>query len=112
MLLQFRTPADLRVPTDAQLAQIPREQWSAAQQQLLATLRAFIGRADGSNTGKATQQQKLHLLGLAVLPLAQTMICLGVPFAIAVEHATELLESNFLLDALDDTSGLATWFAQ
>ena len=106
MRLQFRTAADLRMPSDAQLAFIPRATWSALQQKHLCTLREYIDNPAHS------QRCKMELLALSVLPLAQCAIFLGTPPAVAIGDAVELLEANFLQSALTETPALARWFDQ
>jgi hypothetical protein len=76
------------------------------QQKLLSTVREFVEHP------RSTQAARLQMLAHAVLPLAQVQILMGLHPDTAVEHATEILEANFLPAALRDTPELLEWFAQ
>ena len=101
--MRLRTVADLVVPPDP--LRIERRPWTDMQRDLLARLDAYM------LSQRTSQRDKLHMIAYAVLPLAQVQLMLGCSPATAIEHSAELLETRYLLDALDDTSGLATWFA-
>lgn len=98
--MRVHTVADLRVP------RVPLEPHDVAD--LLRELFATIDRALADPA--FDQAERMRLLSNATIPLAQVLLSGGTHRSVVVQHAAELLESQFLPRVLADSPRLAALF--